>query len=60
MEGGTRAVIMAVPRPDYDQKDKGATSARPIQRMFLSEGMSAYVLCVQAIRPSICLFWFLS
>lgn len=41
LEGGTRALVQAVPRPDFEHKDaekKALKSSRPIQRMFLSEG----------------------
>jgi hypothetical protein len=43
-DGGTRALIQAIPRPDYDNTNKGKaanTASRPLQRMFVPEDAKA-------------------
>jgi transcription elongation factor SPT5 len=43
-DGGTRALIQAIPRPDYENANKGKaanTTSRPLQRMFVPEDAKA-------------------
>jgi transcription elongation factor SPT5 len=52
-DGGTRALIQAIPRPDYDNVTKGKaakTTSRPLQRMFLPEDAKAKNLPVERRR----------